>query len=140
MRPWSYGEAIAFNLFSTANELAEALGSDDINYRNSAVEAMRHIQHVKNSFFDWVETEEYFEKRSDDIILIGFQENLEDDFNKLKKKLGLPAELILPDDDIKAHRNPAVVDKYLSSAAKSNLTNWYQRDIHFYHMCKHKSI
>lgn len=139
MRPWSYREAIAFNLFSTANQLAEALGSDNINYRNNAVEAMQNIQHVKNSFFDWIETEEYFEKRSGDIILIGFQENLISDFNKLKKKLGLPTELILPDDDIKAHRNPAIVDKYLSSSAKSNLANWYQKDIHFYHMCKHKS-
>jgi len=140
MRPWSYGEAIAFNLFSTANQLAEALRSDDINYQNSAVEAMQSIQHVKNSFFDWIETEEYFRQRLNDVLLIGFQDDMESDFNKLKELLGLPAELILPDDDIKAHRNPAVVDKYLSSAAKSNLTNWYQKDIQFYNICKHKSI
>ena len=134
--PWSPQEKDAFSTFLTPRHLAEALGTDDINYREKAISAMRNITHVKTSFFDWFKNEEYFKKRLNSILLIGFQDNLTNDFDLLKKLLDLPNDLKLPEDDIKSHRNAITVDRQLSALAQTNLANWYSRDIHFYNICK----
>lgn len=133
--PWSAEEEKAFSLFLTPNQLAEGLDAEDIEYRQKAIMAMQSINHVKTSFFDWFLNEAYFKQRLNDILFIGFQEEFSRDFNKLKAILQLPEESILPDDDVKAHRNPATVDRQLSDIAVKNLTNWYKRDIDFYYQC-----
>ena len=47
-QPWTPLEAIAFERFSTANELAEAIGRDP-----QADAAMASIGHVRSSYWDW---------------------------------------------------------------------------------------
>lgn len=134
--PWTEAEEAAFSRFDTPNRLATALSSDDEEVRQRARTAMKNIGHVSESYWKWFESEEYFLSRMDDIVFIGFQENLASDFESVKLKLGLPQSVSLPTDDVLAHKNPAHLDGTLEDKAVENLRNWYAEDIKFYAQCK----
>ncbi len=134
--PWTPGEEIAFSRFKSPNELALALSSDDPTRRDEAVHAIRNIDHLKAPHWTWFRNARYFRSRRADILLIGFQETLAEDFNSLKKILNLPDEVKLPEDDVNAHKNPANVDKTLDEQAIRNLKIWYARDYRFLELCR----
>ena len=134
--PWSDEEKLAFERFSAPNDLAVAISSSDVAERNSAQEAMRSIGHVKTSYWDWFQNEAYLRSRLADLFFIGFQERLDEDFEIVKSKLGLPEDLKLPHDEVRAHRNPTGLDKKLSDEAIRNLNEWYKRDLEFIALCK----
>jgi hypothetical protein len=134
--PWSDEEKLAFERFAAPNDLAVALGSSDVGERNRAQDAMRSIGHVKTSYWDWFQNEAYLRSRLGDLFFIGFQERLDEDFEIVKSKLGLPEDLKLPHDEVRAHRNPTGLDKKLSDEAISNLNEWYKRDFEFIALCK----
>lgn len=134
--PWKAEEKIAFEYFETPNELASALSSDNGEVKSRAEKAMRSIGHVKSSYWDWFQNEEYFIQRASDIFFIGYQESLTQDFTLLKEKLGIPYHVQLPNDDINAHRNPKGVDKSLEEAAVENLKKWYIKESQFIALCK----
>lgn len=138
--PWKINEEIAFNQFSTPNELAFALSSEDINVQESAIKAMKNIGHVKSHYWDWFHDKEYFVSRIEDIMFVGYQENLECDFEKLKKILLLPNSLQLPQDKVISHRSNSNEDKHLDDKAKQNLMLWYAQDYKFIKLCKEKKI
>jgi len=130
--PWSPGEEAAFRQFSTPNELAKALSSKDKQLRESALRAMKTMRHVNSFYKDWFETREYLSSRSSDIFFVGYQEQLDKDFEILKQLLGLPSDRAkLPKDPIKAHRNPPNLDMRLGSEALENLREWYADDYRF---------
>lgn len=91
---------------------------------------------MKDSYWKWFDNEQYYHSRLCDIFFIGFQENLSEDFDLLKLKLGLPKSLELPTDDIQAHKNPEHLDKTLEERAIENLKNWYKQDYAFINLCK----
>jgi hypothetical protein len=128
---WSKGEKEAFGRFPTPNALALALGSNSPQERAAAQNAMRAIEHVKDSYMCWFHSVAYFQSRLSDIALIGFQETLNDDFERLKRMFGLPAELALPGDPVKSHRNPETLDTSLDVLARENLREWYEADLAF---------
>lgn len=134
--PWSPEEKAAFDYFDTPNKLAIALSSEHKQEKARAEKAMRSIFHVKDSYWKWFDNEQYYHSRLCDIFFIGFQENLSEDFNLLKLKLGLPKSLELPTDDIQAHKNPEHLDKTLEERAIGNLKNWYKQDYAFINLCK----
>ena len=134
--PWSEAEKAAFEHFDSANALAEAISSSDEGERRRAHEAMSSIQHVRSSYRDWFISEEYFLRRSDDILFVGFQESLSDDFARLKSTLALPETVRLPTDDVHAHRNPSGIDTSLSATARQNLGAWYRADVEFLSLCR----
>src|SRR5438309_7646179 len=88
--PWTAAEKAAFARFATPSELASALSCERDEQRNAATYAMKNIGHVKSSLWDWLGSEAYFQTRRDAILLVGFQERLNEDFQILKEKLGLP--------------------------------------------------
>lgn len=133
---WSKGEQQAYEQFSTINELGLALSSKNRDEKALAQKAMRNIQHVRDSYWMWFESEEYFRSRQGDIFFVGFQENLATDFEKLKAKLKLPANVSLPNDVVLAHKNPADVDKKLDQVAQQNLRRWYKDDYRLIALCK----
>ena len=102
--PWKPEEAISFKHFPTANQLANGLGSDNPEVAGLAAEAMQSIFHVKTSFWDWFEDEDYFLSRKEDIFFVGFQESLNADFERLKSKLKLPETVQLPTSDADSHK------------------------------------
>ena len=134
--PWRPEEAVAFARFKTPNELGLALASGDTRVRAEAEHAMTHIYHVRDSFYRWVHDDAYFQSRLSDILFIGFQEQMESDFELLSRKLGLADSARLPSDDTAAHRTPSSLDKRLDPAAQAAIAAWYARDAQFYAYCK----
>jgi hypothetical protein len=134
--PWSPAERIAFSRFRSPDELAVSLSSADQHVRNAAEDAMRAIGHVRYSYDYWFISEEYFRSRLSDLILIGFQESLEVDFDRLKNIIGLQKDLALPGNDGAAHRGPSTQEVTLSAEAKANLARWYAMDLQFYSLCQ----
>jgi len=96
---------------------------------------MNRIVHVNSRYWDWFESPDYCKQRIHYIFFVGFQEYLAEDFNKLKKKLGIPEDAALPTDDAKAHRNPSSLDTRLSDEAVKNLKAWYRSDYEFIDFC-----
>ena len=134
--PWDSDEKNAFEYFDTPNQLAIALSSTDAEEKTRGQKAMKSIEHVKNSYWEWFESEEYLKSRLSDIFFIGFQERLTEDFEILKSKLGLSESAELPNDDIKAHKNPTNLDKTLEDKAIENLKHWYNGEYKLISLCK----
>lgn len=132
--PWTPAEEAAFARFATPNALGLALSSGDPAERQAAEEAMRSILHVKDSYWKWFESRDYFLSRVPDLFFIGFQEQLADDFEVLRNKLFLPC-LTLPEDEVCARRNPPDLDRSLEPAAIANLKRWYADDFAFVELC-----
>jgi hypothetical protein len=131
---WTPGEQAAFERFETPNALALALSSADPAEREAAEAAMREILHVRDSYWNWFESRDYFLSRLGDLFFIGFQEQLSEDFEVLRTKLFLPCSA-LPQDDVFAHRNPVDLDRSLESNAVANLKRWYAEDYAFLELC-----
>jgi hypothetical protein len=134
--PWSSEEEIAFERFATPGELAKALHSSDVAERAAAERAMRGIGHVSDFYTRWFESEEYFLSRLADVILIGFQESLDQDFEILKDRLRLPPGVQLPRDDICTHRTPAGMNQKLPPESIAAIEQWYAGDLKFYGLCQ----
>ena len=128
---WNKEEKKAFSSFSTANELAKALDSEDKKEKNNAADAMNSINHIRSSYWDWFVDKNYFLNRKSDIIFIGNQKQLNADFIKLKNILDLPDHLHLPSDPVKMHKNPEKIDKHLDDQSIKNLKLWYAKDYEF---------
>lgn len=58
----------------------------------------------------------------------------------MRTRLNLDAQIALPHDDVRAHRNPANADKFLSATAIRNLEKWYALDIEIYQWCLQKRV
>jgi len=129
--PSSPAESLAFAQFESPKSLAEALSSQDRTERLSAQHAMRSIEHVRDSYWDWFENEDYLLSRLPDIIHVGFQETLTADFEVLKSEPGLPPNVSLPTDAVLAHRNPKHLSYNLNATATENLRWWYRREWEF---------
>jgi hypothetical protein len=133
--PWRDEERVAFAEFKTPDQLATALSSADRAERSRAEDAMRGIGHVNTPYSFWFGTQRNLRKRLPDVFFIGFQERLDDDFELLKRKLGLPPEVDLPRGDA-AHEAPAGLERGLGETARANLERWYADDIGFVALCR----
>jgi hypothetical protein len=134
--PWNEQERIAFSLFKTPDALATALSSRNRRTRHEAREAMRGIGHVNTSYAYWFGSEKAFRRRLPDLFFIGFTDRLDEDFELLKPRLGLPPDARLPHDETVAHRTPAGFDSGLSDLGRRNLERWYRWDVRFYRLCR----
>lgn len=138
--PWTADEEKAFTRFKSANCLANALSSENVEERAAAEDAMRSIRHVRDSYWSWFGDEQALLARKDDIFFIGAQETLAADFERLRVKLRLPESIALPTDPVKAHRNPKSADYALDERAKENLHRWYAREWEFLEFCKRLGV
>jgi hypothetical protein len=134
--PWHPLEKQAFSHFSTPNQLALALTSGEWRQQRRARRAMRHIMHVNMPICWWFGSPQDFQARLSDIFFVGFQESLAEDFMRLRVMLDLPETAALPKDEIKAHKNPAHLDRTLEPQAEANLKEWYQDDYKFIAYCQ----
>ncbi len=133
--PWNEDEKLVFETFTSPDELARGLSSTDPEKRRIAELGMTKIQHIKDSFWDWFGDEDFFRSRVSDLFFIGFQESLNHDFPALRDKFGMPKQVVLPQDDIKAHKNPDSANTELSEEAQKNLRAWYKEDYRFMEIC-----
>lgn len=132
---WTNGEMQAFGTFATANDLAEALSASVPGALARAHAAMRDISHVRHTYKEWFSGKQELDDRRESIVLIGLQEKLSSDFDRLKMLLNLPTALSLPVDDIGAHRTPSGFNRQLSVLAQENLSRWYADDVQLYEHC-----
>ena len=132
---WSEQERDAFERFGTPDTLASALSATNDRERESAQFAMQNIAHVRDSYWKWFESEDYFLSRLEDLFFIGFQVRLSRDFEILKSKLRLPKDLTLPTDEVQSHANPRHLDRTLRKAAAANLRTYYEKDYQFLKLC-----
>lgn len=138
--PWTEAEIRAFDRFTTANALAEAISAGESEVRAEAEDAMRGIGHVNTHFAKWAGRPQYFLSRRKDVLFIGRQETLTADFERLKSLLSLPDGLALPTDDVAAHRNPQTVDRRLSETGEANIRRWYRADFAFIALCERRGL
>jgi hypothetical protein len=133
--PWREEEKVAFARFQTPDELGHALSASDRSLRTAAEAAMRGIGHLNTGYSFWLGDARSFRGRVDDVFFIGFQDRLDDDFEQLKKRLGLPLDAELPRGDA-AHRAPSGSDTRLGELARANLERWYADDIALVQLCQ----
>jgi hypothetical protein len=134
--PWRDEEKVAFGIFKTPDQLAIALSSGDEEERRQAEEAMHGIGHVNTPYTFWFRDEATFRKRLDDVFFIGLQDRLDDDFDLLRRKLGLSDEAHMPRDETVAHKTPEGFDDQLSGRGRVNLERWYAWDVEFVKLCR----
>lgn len=123
--PWTDEEAEAFARFRTLNYLAESLADGD----DRAASALRVMQHVNSSYWEWFESCDYLLANRRRLFFIGHQENLEADFRRLCSKLEIAASL--PTDPVVAHRNPTPKEP-LSPRAEAALREWLRGEYEAY--------
>lgn len=122
--PWTEGEEKAFTTFAGPADLARALAGGDPGARD----AMAAVRHLREPLAKWLVDEAYLRSRLDDVLFVGSQERLDDDFEQLKELLGLPKRVELPRDDVKAHRNPRGLDYSLDDESVAAIRAWYADD------------
>ncbi len=134
--PWSPDEELAFSRFPDPNSLALALDPAHPSHAD-AVDAMRTISHLQCSYWDWFGNEEALAAREDALLFIGRIESFDEDFEVLKKSLGLPQDLLLPMDSKSTNRNSSGMDQAspLEPEAEKQVKNWYRRDYDFLEIC-----
>jgi Sulfotransferase family len=128
--PWIEAEVKAFAQFSSPDALAVSLSAGGTEQRDAEA-AMRAIGHVRTSYWDWFKDPDYFKRRSDHILWIGYQESL--DLKPLAATLGLE-HLELPTDPKQANKTPGP-KQVLSDVARQNLREWYAQDYMFLEIC-----
>ncbi len=134
--PWREEERAAFAVFKTPDQLATGLSSADAGERARAEQAMSDIGHLNTRYSYWFGDEASFHERVPDLFFVGFQERLDEDFELLKERLGLPPDAQLPRGDVDAHQTPAGFDTHLGESARANLERWYEDDIKFFELCR----
>lgn len=138
--PWSEGERLAFTRFSNPAQLADALASHDPSLRREAEAAFGRIGHVNTPLEYWFGSESLLEQRKGDIIWIGLQNELDQDFAHLARLLALPADACLPADDVAAHRNPGKAQNPLSPEGHQTLLERFSGDARLFEWClQHRS-
>jgi hypothetical protein len=137
---WNAAEKAAFEIFKTPNSLAEGLGSWFSSRRKAAEDAMQAMRHTRWGYEYYLGSVQLLEREADRILFIGSQEELDSDFEVLKKVLQMGPEYILPEDSVSAHRAPDNLEKYVSPKGKRNLMKHYQADYKIYEWCKARRI
>ena len=135
--PHTKNEAMAFKEFNHANELAEALFSEDRGYK--ALCAMQAVGHLARQQVDWIVREGYFLEKSPPIWIIR-QENFNADFETFLNRADIGvniSDIDLTPNSVKAHISTysGIEEIDFSKKAKDNLKNWYARDFEFYKHC-----
>lgn len=134
---WTNDEKIAFEIFDKPNDLAEAISSNNKEYREQAYFAMSSICHLNMPYISWFQNKGYLQSRKDDILSILFQEELNECFEELKDTLNLSPQLFLPKNNILNHKTPDKFDTSLSNLGRKNISKWYEKDIELFEFSKH---
>jgi hypothetical protein len=132
---WSEEEAEAFGRFSTANELAEALSSEDKERREAALKAMGSIGHVNRNLKGYLNGRAFLEKHKDSIFFIFKQSELDSDLKTFYQLFGKTVPSNITEDEDLKHKNPDDIDRSISELGSKNLREYYEKDILIYRKC-----
>src|SRR4051812_21048200 len=107
--PWTASEQKVFSVFQTPRQLASALAGEDADERAFAEWCMRHVRHLELQS-ELLGNPRELSAHIKKVIYIGLQETLDADWAQLKALLGLPPDVELPRDPVRAHRAPGAQD------------------------------
>lgn len=96
---------------------------------------MTSVNHINTSYWDWFGDEEYFSSRISDVLWVGRKETLQEDFERLRKILGLPEHVCLEKKNIRQY-GKCDLNTSLCNKGKIVLSQWYYRDFEFLSFCK----
>jgi len=131
---WKPGERAAFERFSTPDELALGLASDDPDVRRVARRGMRKVKHLGH-VSGYLGSEADLRAKLPRVVYIARQETLAEDWRQLKEVLGLPAGLKLPTDAVESHRSDRP-NAPLGERATEILREWYAEDYRLLDLCE----
>jgi hypothetical protein len=131
---WTADEALAFENFEHANELAEALFLDT-ERGVAATAAMRSISHLAMNQVDWFPQRGFLFRNRPPVWILR-TESFESDLRILLDRLGIDAEVETTRDEVSSHRNDYSNVPPLSELAVENLKRWYAQDFAFCAMCR----
>lgn len=134
--PWNPAERDAFGRFDSPEALALALSAEDAGAREAAKAAMHGIRLINDAYSHWLGGEQYLQKRQGDIFFVGFQETLQQDFERLRDALGFSPALELPTDPVMAHRGTEEAGRVLTGHAQQNIVHWYRDDVRLLTHCR----
>ena len=97
---------------------------------------MHGIGHVNTPYTFWFPDEASFRARLADVFFIGLQDRLDEDFELLRHKLGLPAEVQHAARRDGRPQDSAGFDDQLSELGRANLERWYAFDVAFVRLCR----
>ena len=117
-------ESAAFKRFPTAESLALALDSSDPYEATAAADAVNAVSHLRNYQIRWVVDLETLRSRQDDVLMVGHQWALTEDFVQLADLVGLNTRT-LPTDDTTAHHTPSSFATGLSDETRAAVRQWY---------------
>ena len=125
--PWGRDERRAFERFSSPEQLASALYSDDEPIRVAARDAMGAIRHLRYPYSYWLGAPDAFAASRASLFFIGFQERFEHDFERLCKLLSIDPRTP-PADSFFAHRNPESSQTRLTTEGEAAVRRWFNED------------
>jgi hypothetical protein len=134
-RSWSSREEIAFSVFETPNQLAEALSSEDPFVKASARFSMFAINHVRQGLRWYLVDAENLERHRDHIAFVLLQERLEADLRTFAERIGVPLDPAKELFGERVHGSAAGSETGLSEVATANLREWYRDDLEIYDWC-----
>lgn len=124
--PWSQAEAATFAEFPTPNAIGEALAAGG-DRGERAETAMASLDRMTMPYAHWLGSRETVTSRLGDFLLVGRQERLASEFERLKKLIGLPEGLLLPASDVEANRG-GDYDSRLTDVSRGALRSWFADD------------
>jgi hypothetical protein len=111
------------NYFSTANNLAESITSNDITIREKALQLMNSTEeHIYKGIGWYFDNGDFIEKNHKNILFVGKVETMNTDIEKLGKLLNIK----LPNEILKIRENNNNNNKSLSKLAIDNIINFYK--------------
>jgi hypothetical protein len=122
-REWSWEEERVFSRFRSPDSLACALASGE----EAARDAMETISHLRWKQVRWVGDLELLRARRDDVLFVGRQWLLDEDFVHLSHVIGLTGRT-LPVDAVSAHRGTPELSTQLSRHGLKAVREWYADD------------
>jgi hypothetical protein len=129
---WSEKEARAFETFATANDLAEALSAGEPELRQSAMDAMQAIKHLRKNLRGYLQGPVFLRQNKDRIFFIFDQASLDEDLRLIYEVYGLKLQGWIKNNEGLRHRNPSDIDTHLSELARQNLVEHYKTDLKIY--------
>lgn len=133
---WSPREAKIFTTFSTPNEMAESLTSEDEALRAIATKGMGGSVHFKFGLRHCLGSVEFLEQSAERLAFIGHLPTLTQDFEVLKRLIGVPADIELPPENQPMfHKTPSSQERKLSNLGEQNIRDHYKDEYPIYEWC-----
>jgi hypothetical protein len=134
-RPWNRRERIAFSVFRTPNDLAEALSADDPTLRACAELSMLSINHVRKGLRWYLRGPDCLDQHRDRIAFILLQEELEGDLRTFAERAGVPLDAARISPGERLHASIPGDQKALSETGLENIRQWYRPHQEIYDWC-----